>query len=328
MDVSLVIPTFTRAELLEKTLPKLAEQITHGLEYEVVIVNNGSNDRTGEVMAGAMERYPGRFQYHFIPPSGGPSRPRNVGIRNARGSVVIVLDDDVVPEPDLVQKHWEFHQRYSTLEDAALGEVYVPKELKSDPMSLFHDFPYSEARKFESLGYLYFWTCNISVKREFMLSCGMFPEDMLYYEDIVCGHKLYSHGLRLRFLPEARGAHMHKLRPDSVAGKGHFIGKWLFALTLRIPDLAVKKRFGILTAQVGMISLSKRLLFRLAFRTVDTRFTNRALRLLGAERRKRDAITDLYYYLIFRRNMLAGYYQAKTEWKEESTGKALLREAS
>jgi glycosyltransferase involved in cell wall biosynthesis len=313
MDVSIVIPTFNRAELLPRTLQPLAEQRTDGCSYEVIFVSNGSSDHSGELIEQAVRDYPGRFRYFWIQPTGGPSAPRNFGIRHAQGEVVIILDDDVIPDPDLVQRHWEYHQRYREREATALGEVYVPDDLKLDPMSLFHSFPYSEVQARENLDYLFFWTCNVSVKREFMLECGMFPEDMLYYEDMICGHRLFSHGMKLRFLPQARGQHIHKLKPAGVPQKGLFNGLWLFRFVRRLPEPAVKERFGIFSSDVPWRSLVLRFVKRVAFRLTDNPLTMAVLRILGAERSPRNRITDLYYYLIFRRNMLTGYYQAKRE---------------
>ncbi len=44
MDISVVIPTFNRRTLLERTVPQLARQRVDGLRYEVVFVINGSTD--------------------------------------------------------------------------------------------------------------------------------------------------------------------------------------------------------------------------------------------------------------------------------------------
>jgi hypothetical protein len=62
----------------------------------------------------------------------------------------------------------------------------------------------------------------------------------------------------------------------------------------------------------SLISGVKRLLKRMAFRIVDNPVTIAALKLVGATRGKRSRITD-FYFLVFRRNSLAGYYQAKRE---------------
>jgi len=309
-QVSVVIPTFNREKLLPHTLEALANQ-RGGVDYEVIFVNNGSSDNSHALLEQAVGAHPGLFRAYYIAPTGGPSAPRNRGIRNASGEVVIILDDDVIPDPDLVLQHWNFHQANPAPEYAALGEVYVPDNLKTDPMSLFHTFPYHEVANKLYLEYLYFWTCNISFKRQFMLQYGMFQEDMLYYEDIVCGYKLANNGMRLCFLPSARGRHLHQLRSTSIPDKGFFTGQWLFTLTQAVPDVAVKERFGILSSEVRTSLLAWKLIKRIAFRITDNPLTRLCLRALGAEHRDRGAITDFYYYLIFRRNMIAGYNSAK-----------------
>ncbi len=314
-QVSIVIPTYNRVELLPHTVKWLANQMG-GIDYEVIFVINGANDGTREYLERVAREQPAIFRVFYIDPTGGPSAPRNYGIRRAAGQVVIILDDDVIPDADLVLQHWTFHHTHRAQEAAALGEVCVPDELQSDPMSLFHSFPYDEVRRLKRLNYLFFWTCNVSVKRDFMLARGMFDESMLYYEDMVCGYRLYRHGMDLRFLPQARGRHMHKLIPEWVAKKGVFSGVWLYRLVECVPDRALKERFGIFSGDVRLHFLIWRAAMRIAFRIVDNPLTIWTLRRLGAERTRRNRITDFYYYLVFRRHMLVGYYQAKRDMQE------------
>jgi len=314
MRVSIVIPTFNRSLLLPLTIPALAKQRTApDLDYEVIFVSNGSTDRSGEILQDAVSQYPDKFRYFYGPPTGGPSAPRNIGIRAATGEVIILLDDDVLPDADLLLRHAEFHQRHAEPHHAALGEVYIPPHLLGDPMSLFHSFPYDQVRTLERLSYLHFWTCNVSVKRHFMLAAGMFDEQFLYYEDMICAHRLASQGMHLHFLPAARGQHLHQLKPAAVPAKGQMIGRWLHPFVERIPERAVKERFGILSLDIGIPLLTKRLLKRMAFRLVDNPATLAFLKLLGATGNQRSRITDYYYFLVFRRNLLSGYYHAKRE---------------
>ncbi len=311
MRVSVVIPTFNRAILLGRTIPALVNQQTHDFTYEVIFVSNGSSDNSDAILKEAAAHYPDKIRYFYIAPTGGPSAPRNFGIRAATGDVVIILDDDVLPDADLVLQHANFHKQYPEPHHAAIGEAYVPPHMLEDPISVFHTFPYDEVRKLDRLSYLHFWTCNVSVKRQFMLEAGMFDESFLYYEDMICGYRLASNGMHLHFLPAARGQHLHQLKASGVIAKGIFTGRWLYPFVERIPERAVKKRFGILSMDVGTITLAKRLVNRLGFRIVDNPLTVACLKLLGGTGPKRSRITDLYYFLIFRRNLLAGYYEAK-----------------
>jgi len=311
MHLSIVIPTFNRAGLLGLTVPALADQQTQDFTYDVILVNNGSSDNSDAVLRAAAERYPGTVRCFSIAPTGGPSAPRNVGIRAATGDVVIILDDDVLPDRDLVLRHAEFHRRYPEQHHAAVGEAYVPAQTLGDPMSVFHTFPYDEVRALDRLSYLHFWTCHVSVKRQFMLDAGMFDERFLGYEDMLSGYNLARHGMHLHFLPAARGQHLHQLKPSGIPAKGRWYGRWLYTFVEQLPDPAVKKRFGILSPDIGLLTLGRRLLNRLAFRIVDNPVTLAGLECLGARGSKRTRITDAYYFLIFRRNVLAGYYEAK-----------------
>lgn len=324
VDLSLVIPTYNRRELLQHSVPLLLNQRTDDLfTYEVIFVSNGSPDTTMEFLRPLAEAHPERLRCYEIAPTGGPSGPRNFGIRQARGRVVVILDDDVVPESDFAMAHWRFHRRHPEQHHAALGEAFVPKELLGDPMSLFHTFPYDEVRPLKKLSYVHFWTCNVSVKRDFMLRHGMFDEYMLYFEDILVGYRLERAGMHLHFLPEARGRHLHKLAAEGVAPKGKFTGRWLYDFVEHLPAPEVKHRFGILTRDVPVLWLAKKLLNRLAFRMVDQALTAAVLRALGAENGRRSKASDLYYYLIFRRNMLAGYYERKRERESELIAAAI-----
>jgi glycosyltransferase involved in cell wall biosynthesis len=311
VHLSIIIPTFNRAGLLVRTIPALVDQERGDFSYEVIFVSNGSSDESGAILETAVARHPDLLRYFWIPPTGGPSAPRNVGIRAATGDVIVILDDDVVPEPDLVRRHAEFHAEYAAPHHAALGEVYVPPDMLDDPMTMFHEFPYGEVRHLERLRYFHFWTCNVSVKRQFMLDHGMFDEVLRGYEDVLCGHRLMSGGMHLHFLPSARGQHLHQLKPSGVATKGIWYGRWLYVFLERLPERALKERFGILSLDLGVLTFATRAVKRAAFHLVDNPLTHACLRALGATRPRRSRFSDLYYFLLFRRNVLRGYAEAR-----------------
>lgn len=314
MFISVVIPTFNRSRLLRQTLPALTSQtLADGLRYEVIFVSDGSTDDTEAVLHEVIATHP-HIRYFRIEPTGGPSTPRNYGIREARGEVVIILDDDVLPEPELVLRHAEFHARNPERHHAAVGEVYVPQHLLSDPMSLFHVFPYDEVRDLDRLSFLHFWTCNVSFKRDFMLESGMFDEQFLFHEDRLVGYKLAEAGMHLHFLPSARGQHLHQLQPSGIPAKARFSGMWLYAFLQRLPDPSVKAAFDtVLSLELPWPLLAKRLIRRAVFHVVANPATMALLRAAGATRRERSWLTDRYYGWLFRRNMLAGYNAARRQ---------------
>jgi GT2 family glycosyltransferase len=316
-EISVIIATYNRMELLPRVLAALAGQQAEGVDYEILFVDDGSSDQSRELIE-VEARSAGRIRYLSLPHSGSPSRPRNFGVRKARGKVVLFLDDDVIPDRDLILNHWKFHQRNPGKECAALGELFLPPDAKNDPMSVFHSFPYDEVRRKDRLGYLFFWTCNLSLKREFMLEHGLFDEDPSLHplEDMECGYRLFAHGLRLEFLPEARGAHVHKMNAAGVPQKGQRTGRAQFALSCKVSDVGLKHRFRILSSDLSTSAYLYRLTRRTFAWVIDNRLTLAMLRALGAEQSRRNRITDMYYFLVFRRNVVAGYNAAKREFQQ------------
>ena len=102
MDISIVVPLFNEDE----SLPHLAEWIDrvmeeHHFDYEVIMVDDGSKDRSWQVIEGLHEknsRYKGvKFRRNY-----GKSAALNVGFGQAQGDVVITMDADLQDSPDEV----------------------------------------------------------------------------------------------------------------------------------------------------------------------------------------------------------------------------------
>jgi GT2 family glycosyltransferase len=153
-----------------------------------------------------------------------------------------------------------------------------------------------------------------------MLTYGMFDERFLYNEDLVCGRKLARHGLELRYLPSARGQHIHQLKLADAPAKGTFVGRWIWATAQHVPEPEILDRYGVLSPRIGARRFLKRLLNRLAFPLVDNPLARLVLRLMGAESGKRSAISDLYYYVAYRKKILAGYAEARRAARRRRRG--------
>jgi glycosyltransferase involved in cell wall biosynthesis len=88
--VSVVIPTFNSARYLPLTLQSILAQ--ESISFEIIVVDDGSTDDTQDIVAALGGD--SRLRYVKQPASGGPSGPRNAGIRLARGAFVALCDSD------------------------------------------------------------------------------------------------------------------------------------------------------------------------------------------------------------------------------------------
>jgi glucosyl-dolichyl phosphate glucuronosyltransferase len=103
MKITVILCTYNRCQSLVETLEDVAASRLEGsVEWEVLVVDNNSTDRTREVVEELSSRCPGRFRYLFEPQQG-KSHALNAGVRESRGDVLAFVDDDVTVEPTWLQ---------------------------------------------------------------------------------------------------------------------------------------------------------------------------------------------------------------------------------
>ena len=239
-DVSVVIPTYRRGEILLHTLDLLFR--LDPPPREILAVDQTEQHSTE--VAQALQRLEscGRIRViRFSPPS--IPRAMNVGLREAKGSVVLYLDDDVEPASNLVAAH---AARYAGGYAAVCGQVLQPGEVP-DPAAnpgprgtgfrADLDFRFCGTREAELASVI---SCNLSVDREIALSIGGFDEQFIgsaYRYETDFARRLVAAGHRIRFAPEASLRHLrlsiggtrslgdHLRRPSPL----HSVGDYYFA---------------------------------------------------------------------------------------------------
>jgi glycosyltransferase involved in cell wall biosynthesis len=98
MKLSVVLPTFNGAADLPETLASLAGVSTRH-NWELIVVDNNSNDGTREVIQTAARNFPVPLKYAFESEQG-RSAALNAGIRLATGDIIATTDDDIRVQPD------------------------------------------------------------------------------------------------------------------------------------------------------------------------------------------------------------------------------------
>lgn len=113
MDISVVLSTYNRCEVLHKALECLSVQQSCGVEYEIIVVDNNSTDNT-HALVEIFRARDTRIRYLFEPCQG-LSYGRNAGIRAARADAIVFTDDDVEVANDWI---YRIHQALSQYPEA------------------------------------------------------------------------------------------------------------------------------------------------------------------------------------------------------------------
>jgi len=212
-ELTIIIPTYNRKDVLRKTLEAYCSQSAQGVILEVLVVDDGSTDRTESVVAQSAEGSPIPIRY-LHQDNRGRGSARNHGIREARGEIILFGDDDTIPSDHLVSEHIAWHRKYPETSAAVLGRVAWSPEVRPTPFMIWMGFAgplfdYHSLRRGMQVDCLHFYSNNISLKTEFLRQNGTFDEDFRTYgfEDFELGYRLIKRGLRLLYNPDAVGYH-------------------------------------------------------------------------------------------------------------------------
>ncbi|NEO77462.1 glycosyltransferase [Moorena sp. SIO4G3] len=222
--LSIVIPTYNRLPILKKCLialenqqlrqdsigalllgelnsPRVAPQV---LDYEVVLVDDGSTDGTLDWLTAHGDQFP--HVRSFAQNHAGPAAARNLGVKQALGEIIIFIDSDLVVTEHFLQSH-------------ADALVKAEQRLGCDRLFTYgwvintcnFDDPTSEPYKITDFSAAYFATGNVAIARKWLLEAGLFDTRFQLYgwEDLELGVRLKQLGLKLIKCPEAVGYHWH-----------------------------------------------------------------------------------------------------------------------
>lgn len=224
-SLTVIIPTYNRAAVLKKALEAYNGQAEPQLIRELIVVDDGSTDDTPSVVRQAAEHnlFPIRYLHQA---NRGPAAARNYGIRETHSRLVLFTDSDIVPERDLVSQHIVWHRNNPDDSVAVLGYVTWPSDPKPTPfMSWCGEegtlFAFGKFQPGQQLGPFDLYTCNVSLKTEFLKASGLFDEDFkgAAYEDTEIGYRLAKVGMRLLYNPHAKARHHQFFRFADICEK-------------------------------------------------------------------------------------------------------------
>ena len=165
-EIAALISTYRRREYLEELLAALAAQELARGRYEVVIVDNGSDDGSWERLQALAARTSLRLRVLRIEENRGPAAARNAAVAAARAPLLAFTDDDCLPAPA-----WLAALLEAFADDP--GVVVIQGRVRPAPGDVAGAGPWDHYISVEGPGPL-FETCNVAYRRSQFDAVGGF----------------------------------------------------------------------------------------------------------------------------------------------------------
>ncbi len=228
--VTVVMPAYNNAEFLRESVDAALAQTYQAIE--VIVVDDGSTDGTKELLAS----FGDKISICRLSNSGGPSRPRNTGVDQARGSFIAFCDGDDVMAPtavaDAMQIFQEFPEVAVTWADCRtinrVGEVVKSSVLseyqdfrKNLQSTVFSDVFLLEGSKIYSclLRGLFLGISAVVVKNEVLKKVGPFDETLKNSDDRDMWLRIARSGFQFSFRDKVLFS--YRQHPKSVTQRGY-----------------------------------------------------------------------------------------------------------
>lgn len=251
MKASIIIPTYNKLPRLKLTLASILNQTYSKDDFEVLVIDDGSTDGTGEYLESLEMEISLKY---FGQVNSGRAAARNKGVREAIGDIIIFIDDDVLLCPRFIETHLKLqenrqsvvHGKILTLPflkffmDPSKGILYNGlsgrwAELRKNCISeedVYWNFEQSvmarakvsylektikEIIADDAIGanWIGFTGGNVSIPRKWMINIGGFDENFGLdwgCEDIEAGYRLWKMGYEFIYSCEAANYHMAHYR--------------------------------------------------------------------------------------------------------------------
>jgi len=224
MQISAIICTHNRDNYLGAAIDSLLGQDFAG-EFEVIVVDNGSSDRTREVTE--KRTSDPRLKYIFEPTIG-LSVARNTGAKEAKSEILAYLDDDAVASPGWLQVLYDAYQQNLQLAIAG-GKVTLlwppnvepPKWLSTGLAGNLGAYDLGDSVVYIDKPGLTPRGLNYSIRRQFLSDIGGFDpqlgrvgKNLLSNEELQMTELALKKGWQVAYLPAALVA--HNVAPERI----------------------------------------------------------------------------------------------------------------
>lgn len=256
-EYSVIVPAYQAADVIGACVRALVRQTVDRARYEIIVVDDGSTDATGDVAKAAGADRVLRIVH------GGPSTARNAGIEAAQGEIVLFTDADCEPAEDWIA------QMVAPLNDPQVMGVkgtYRTRQASSIArlVQLEFEIRYARMAALERIDFVD--TYAAAYRRALLVEYGGFDTafPIPSAEDVDLSFRLARAGHWLVFAPDAWVWHRHPATLGRYLARKARFGYWRALLYVRYPDKisgdahtdpALKSQFA-LVALLGLAVIS------------------------------------------------------------------------
>lgn len=287
-EISIIIPSYNNRDYLLNTIKHLSRQKFPATSYEVIVVDDGSDDGSQEKVQSLARSFVGTMNFKYIysprmkPRKMGDANyragiSRNLGVKNARGRILCFLDSDILTPPhylaDLIEKHKHFDviqcKRLNLVRDKSNGDIHFEDVDESKDTFSTEDGYWEKFYAIKDWGREpFFWkyTCTygLSLPATLFKRVGWIRKGFVFYgfEDVELGYRLAQVGSRFH-LNKTVTYHLFHKNERSEFHNSDYLRQALLAKTAQIfylgrldPEIFLHFR-GLMKEQLPLSSAAK-----------------------------------------------------------------------
>lgn len=244
--VSVIIAAYDVSTIISRAIQSALAQSLPA--YEIIVVDDGSKDQTGEVVRKLAEENP-QIKLITLSDNGGPGRARNVGIESARGDWVAILDADDSWRPTRLERLIAVAEEHQA-DFIADNQIYFDSFANREGSFGFKvDWPYKvtdveDLFLNDIIEVVPFSYGNLQpmLRRKFLLDTGLrYDEKLRFGEDFKLYAELFFHGAKAIITSEAYYVHSTRIGEFSRKRATHSKTRARFDVLIETSDQLKEK---------------------------------------------------------------------------------------
>lgn len=248
MDLSIIIPTYNRRDLVKYTLDSVAPQLHPGVAFETIVVDDRSDDGTEDFIKAS---YPDVI-YLQNPRKGAPAA-RNTGLQHAKGKYVLFLDSDDLIGEKYFKKKIELLDQQPTV-TACYGAYEAFRSdgaFTIESIAFKHKYPLltqPDSEKTHLVNYLrgyYLPPITVIWRKDFLTKLGGYDESLIINQDVELMMRGFFEGMKLLAINDGTLAYNRIHSLDNRVGSRNSRAKLEAMLSLRINYFEDLKKYGL-----------------------------------------------------------------------------------